>query len=132
MFARKKQPVMDSVVANGTRIEGNVFFVSGICIQGEVTGDITASSADSSLLVITETSKVHGTVRAAHVIVNGQVTGTVHATELLELQSKARITGNVHYKSLEMHQGAVIAGEMCPAAEPIEEKPPLQLSASSS
>ena len=125
MFARKKQPVMDSVVANGTRIEGNVFFVSGICIQGEVTGDITASSADSSLLVITETSKVHGTVRAAHVIVNGQVTGT-------ELQSKARITGNVHYKSLEMHQGAVIAGEMCPAAEPIEEKPPLQLSASSS
>jgi cytoskeletal protein CcmA (bactofilin family) len=131
MFARKKQPVMDSVVAHGTRIEGNVFFVSGICIQGEVQGDITASATESSLLVISETSKVNGTVRAAHVIVNGHVTGTVHATELLELQSKARITGNVHYKALEMHQGAVIAGEMCPAAEPVEEKPPLQLPTSS-
>ena len=66
-------------------------------------------------------------MHADHVIVNGQVMGPVHAAELLELQPKAKITGNVHYKALEMHQGAMIAGQMCPAAVLVEEKPPLKL-----
>ena len=34
--------------------------------------------------------------------------------ELLELQPKAQIEGDVHYKALEMHQGAVIAGQLRP------------------
>ena len=50
-----------------------------------------------------------------------------HAAELLELQPKARITGNVHYKALEMHQGGMIAGQMFPSVVLVEEKPPLQL-----
>jgi cytoskeletal protein CcmA (bactofilin family) len=52
----------------------------------------------------------------------------VHAAELLEVQPKARIMGNVHYKALEMHQGAVISGQMCPASTLLlEEKPTLKL-----
>jgi cytoskeletal protein CcmA (bactofilin family) len=39
------------------------------------------------------------------VIINGTVAGPVHAHELLELQPKARIEGDVYYKALEMHQG---------------------------
>jgi cytoskeletal protein CcmA (bactofilin family) len=34
--------------------------------------------------------------------------------ELLELQPKARITGDVRYEVLEMHQGATIDGELRP------------------
>jgi cytoskeletal protein CcmA (bactofilin family) len=36
----------------------------------------------------------------------------VFATELLELQPKGRIIGNVHYKKLEMHSGATVAGTL--------------------
>ena len=64
-------------------------------------------------------------------IINGQVLGPVHAGELLELQPKAQITGNVHYKALEMHQGAVIAGQLIPMAVLVEEKPPLKLASNS-
>jgi cytoskeletal protein CcmA (bactofilin family) len=92
-----------------------------------VVGDIRAGTEQPSILVISETARVEGSVHADHVIVNGQVVGPVHAKELLELQPKARITGNVHYKALEMHQGAMIAGQMCPAAQLVEEKPPLKL-----
>ena len=66
-------------------------------------------------------------MHADHVIVNGEVVGPVHAAELLELQPKAKISGNVHYKALEMHQGAVISGQMCPTAVLVEAKPPLKL-----
>lgn len=127
MFSRKKQPPIKSLIAQGTRIDGDVQFAEGMRIDGEVVGDIRASSDLASMLVVSETARVQGAVHADHVIVNGQVDGPVHAKELLELQPKARITGNVHYKALEMHQGATIAGQMCPAAQLVEEKPPLKL-----
>jgi cytoskeletal protein CcmA (bactofilin family) len=38
----------------------------------------------------------------------------VHSTDLLEVQPKARITGDVRYELLEMHQGALIDGELRP------------------
>lgn len=127
MFSRKKQPPIKSLVAQGTRIEGDVHFAEGMRIDGEVVGDIRAAADQPSILVIAESARVEGAVHADHVIINGEVVGPVHAAELLELQPKAKITGNVHYKALEMHQGAVIAGQMCPAATLVEEKPPLKL-----
>jgi cytoskeletal protein CcmA (bactofilin family) len=53
-------------------------------------------------------------VKAGHVIINGEVKGPVHSTDLLEVQPKARITGDVRYELLEMHQGALIDGELRP------------------
>ena len=42
----------------------------------------------------------------------GYIAGDVYATELLELQPQGRIIGNVHYKRLEMHSGATVAGTL--------------------
>ena len=132
MFSRKKQPPIKSLIAHGTRIEGNVLFEEGIRIDGDVVGDIRASTEQPSILVISETARVEGAVHADHVIVNGSVVGPVHAAELLELQPKARIDGDVTYASLEMHQGAIISGQLRPLlAAGAEEKPLLKLAAKS-
>lgn len=131
MFSRKKQPPIKSLVAHGTKIEGNVHFVEGMRIDGEVVGDIRGSAGQPSILVISETARIEGTIHADHVIINGQVTGPVHAGELLELQPKAQIIGNVHYKALEMHQGATIAGQLVPTNVVAAEKPPLKLASNS-
>jgi len=127
MFSRKKQPPIKSLIAQGTRIEGDVLFAEGMRIDGHVVGDNRAAAEQPSIMVISETAQVEGAIHADHVIVNGQVVGPVHAAELLELQPRSKITGNVHYKALEMHQGAVIAGQLCPVAVLLEEKPPLKL-----
>jgi cytoskeletal protein CcmA (bactofilin family) len=50
------------------------------------------------------------------------------AEELLELQPKARIVGDVRYEALEMHQGATIDGELRPLKT--DDKPNLKLAAS--
>ena len=99
-------------------------------IDGEVIGDVVASES-TSLLVISENARVQGKVMAGHVIINGQVQGPVVATLLLELQPKARIVGDVHYESLEMHQGATIDGVMkhVTSTEVEAERPLLKLAA---
>lgn len=60
MFSRKKQPPIKSLIAHGTRIEGNVLFEEGIRIDGDVVGDIRASTEQPSILVISETARVEG------------------------------------------------------------------------
>ncbi len=125
MFGKKAQPPIKSLIAQGSRIEGNIKFTEGLRIDGEVFGNTSANPEHPSILVISEAAVVHGEIYADHVIINGTVRGPVHAKELLELQPKARIEGDVHYRALEMHQGAIIAGQLKPLEG--DEKPLLKL-----
>ena len=126
MFNNKKQPAIRSLIANGSHITGNIRFTDGLRIDGVMVGDISAEEGQTSLLVISETASVTGAVHADHIIISGAVNGPVHARVLLELQPKAKIEGDVHYLALEMHQGAIIAGQLRPAALN-EAKPMLKL-----
>jgi cytoskeletal protein CcmA (bactofilin family) len=130
MFGKKKQPPIKSLIAEGTSIEGNLKFSDGLRIDGAVIGEIRAKEGSPSILVISEFATVTGLIHADHVIINGHVRGPVHASELLELQPKAKIEGDVSYKALEMHQGAVIFGQLRSTAhQQVEEKPVLKLAA---
>jgi cytoskeletal protein CcmA (bactofilin family) len=135
MFGKKAQPPIKSLIAQGTHIDGNMKFNEGLRVDGEVFGDIVATAEENSLLVISEAAVVQGAVQADHVIINGTVRGPVHARELLELQPKAKIEGDVSYVALEMHQGATISGQLRPlvatGAAGEEEKPLLKLAAKS-
>jgi len=128
MFGRKSRDTIDSLIGGSTSIEGNLRFRGGLRLDGQVKGNIVAESGESSMLVISEQARVEGEVRAAHLIVNGQIVGPVYAAEMLELQPNARITGDVHYKALEMHGGAQVSGKL--THEPNEE-PLLKLAAAS-
>ena len=128
MFGKKAQPPIKSLIASGSRIEGDIKFIEGLRVDGEVYGDIRANPEQTSLLVISEAATVQGEIHADHVIINGTVRGPVHARELLELQPKAQIEGDVSYPAREMHQGAVISGQLKPLAIG-EEKPLLKLAA---
>lgn len=111
-FKRKAQPPIRSLVGEGTRMEGEVSFTDGLRIDGEVHGDVRVMGDGPSLLVISEKARVHGRVKAGHVIINGEVLDPVEADDLLELQPKAHVVGDVHYELLEMHAGARIEGEL--------------------
>lgn len=129
MFGKKAQPSIRSLIAQGSCIEGNLKFTDGLRIDGEVIGDIRANEGSPSILVISESACVTGHIHADHVIINGRVMGPVHASELLELQPKAKIQGDIAYKALEMHQGAVIFGQLRPTDQEAGDKPLLKLAA---
>jgi cytoskeletal protein CcmA (bactofilin family) len=126
-FNKKKQPPIRSLVGEGMVVQGNVTFGEGLRIDGQVIGDVVADGPQS-ILVISENARVHGKVRAGHVIINGEVRGPVHSDELLELQPKARLIGDVRYEVLEMHPGASVDGQLKPLKN--AEKPTLKLAAS--
>jgi len=130
MFGWKKSPPLHTLIGEGTVITGEIRFADGLRIDGELRGDVVAIGDGRTLLVISEKARVQGKVRAGHVIINGSVEGPVIADDLLELQPKARIVGDVKYEALEMHQGATIDGEL--HALKSEAKPGLKLATSAS
>ncbi len=128
MFNKRKQPPIKSLIAHGSHIAGNVKFTDGLRIDGSLVGDIMANDEQPSILVISETASVVGALHADHIIISGSVKGPVHANLMLELQPKARIEGDVFYRALEMHQGAIISGQLRPQAG-ADAKPLLKLAA---
>jgi len=129
MFGQQKQPPIKSLIADGTVINGHLDFADGLRIDGRIHGNLMATPGTPSLLVISETAVIVGSVQADHVIVNGAVQGPIHAAQLLELQPKAKIEGDVTYRALEMHQGAVISGQLRPLPAKVEEQAILKLPA---
>ncbi len=130
MFAKAKQPPIKSLIAQGTRIQGDLLFAEGLRIDGEVVGNVRAAAEGASLLIVSEVASVTGSIEADHVIINGHVKGPVVARQLLELQPKARIEGDVSYRAIEMHQGATIEGQLRPVGhDAVAEKPTLKLAA---
>ena len=127
-LGKKKHPPIRSLVGEGMVVNGNLNFAEGLRVDGQVHGDVLASGGGRSILVISENAQVHGKVKADHVIINGLVHGPVWCTELLELQPKARIQGDIRYEVLEMHPGALVEGELKPLKS--VEKPALKLAAS--
>lgn len=126
MFNKKKQPPIKSLIADGSQISGNIVFTDGLRVDGIVNGNIYAAEEDASILVISEIATITGEITADHIIINGSVKGPIHARKMLELQPKARIDGDVQYAALEMHQGALITGQLRPILIG-EEKPTLKL-----
>ena len=116
MWERKKrtapQKRIDSLIGAGTVVDGNVVFAGGLRIDGKVHGNVIAAPGEPSTLVIGEQAEVHGEIRVSHVVINGRVVGPVIADGYLELQPKAQIIGDVTYRTLEMHVGAVLRGKL--------------------
>lgn len=115
MFGRKStkpQNRIDSLIGHGTRIEGDVSFSGGLRIDGEVIGNVRADAGQASTLVLSEQARVVGAIEVSHLVVNGTVAGPVYVSEYVELQAKSRVTGDVYYKTLEMHVGAIIEGKL--------------------
>jgi len=108
----KPQSRIDCLIGTGTTIEGNITFTGGLRVDGHVRGNVMAADGKSGTLVLSEQAQIEGEIRVSHVVVNGTVVGPVHAAEYVELQSKANVTGDVYYRTLEMQLGAVVQGRL--------------------
>lgn len=133
MFGSKTTPTQKTIgtlIGAGTVVEGTLSYTGGLRIDGAVKGDVRCGSGDACMVIISEHGKVEGEVHAAHLVVSGTVNGPLHASQLLELQPKARITGDVYYRALEIHHGAVVEGRLIyTAAAGAEGRPALKLAA---
>ena len=103
---------VDTLIGAKAELKGDIGFSGGLRIDGKQKGNIAAKGAANSTLVLSENAEIIGNVTVPHMIINGKIKGNVHCSERIELQSKAEISGDVHYKVIEMALGATINGNL--------------------
>ncbi len=125
MFGKKQskpQNRIDSLIGTETKVDGDLGFTGGLRIDGEVNGNVIAMPGKSSTLVLSEHGRINGDIKVMHLVVNGEINGTVQVGEYLELQSKAKVTGDVCYKAMEIQLGAIVEGKLMHLAEEASDK----------
>lgn len=100
-----------SLIARGTIIRGDIHFTGALHLDGCIEGAVIAE-ADDAVLTVSEHGQVSGEIRVPHAVVNGRIDGNLLSDARLELAAQACITGDVHYRLLEMAAGAQVNGRM--------------------
>lgn len=110
--ASKPQSRIDSLIGAGTKIDGDITFTGGLRVDGEVKGNVRSTGDGGGTLVVSEHARIEGEIHVSHLVINGTIIGPVYSSDFLELQPRARVTGDVQYNSLEMHLGAIVQGRL--------------------
>ena len=119
MFGKdKKSHAVNSsptYIGRGMRIEGKIYGMRPIWIDGEVHGTIDSISE----VIIGEFAKVDATIRAATIKVNGSVEGELFASKNIEIMAKGRVSGNITNLagSLVIQTGGIFEGQCLTATE---------------
>lgn len=115
MFSRNRQKPqnrIDTLIGADTVVKGDVDFSGGLRVDGAIHGNVRENGANPGTLVLSEHGRIEGAIAVSHAVINGTVIGPVKAGEYVELQAKSRVTGDVCYKTLEMHMGSVVEGKL--------------------
>jgi len=103
---------IDTLIGPQVTIRGDVVFSGGLYVEGHIQGKVIAEAGERAVLTLAEQGSIEGEVQVPVVVINGRMTGDVHALERIELATKARVHGNLHYKVVEMSAGAQLTGQL--------------------
>lgn len=103
---------IDTLIGQNTHIKGDIIFSGGLRIDGTVTGNVSTSGDDKSVLTISEQGNIEGEVKVPNLLINGSISGNVYASQHVELAPKAKVEGNLYYHLLEMAMGSEVNGQL--------------------
>ena len=87
-----------------SEFKGDLTFKGSFRIEGHFKGTINSDS----LLVIGERGKVEADVKVGQLVINGEIRGTLQATEKIEIHNKGRVFGTILSPTLLVEEGAYL------------------------
>jgi len=108
----KPVETIDTLIGSGTVLQGDLEFTGGLRVDGHIKGHVSAQDSNKGTLVLSESGVIEGDVNVPHVVVNGTVNGNIASSAHVELQANAKVTGDIHYKAVEMELGAMLNGNL--------------------
>jgi cytoskeletal protein CcmA (bactofilin family) len=111
-----KDHKIDTLIGRTAHLMGDFEFSGGLHLAGWISGDVRADPSSNSTFSVSEGGRIDGAVSATNVILDGTVTGPIHASGRVVLGAHARVHGDVYYGVIEMTLGAEIMGKLVPVA----------------
>ncbi|HHV71839.1 MAG TPA: polymer-forming cytoskeletal protein [Clostridia bacterium] len=109
---KKKQEIeistekIDTIIGKETVFIGKVVVNGTLRIEGKIEGEINGKGD----VIIGETGRVKGNIKARHLLLAGEVEGNLDLSGKLELTSNAKLYGDIRVESLVIGEGARFIG----------------------
>ncbi len=103
-------------LASEPELSGEISFRDMVRVNGHIAGTIYSQNGT---LIIDLSAKVDASVNVAVAVISGTVNGDIVARERVEIESAAKIYGNIWTRSISIKDGAIFEG----ACRMIEEDP---------
>jgi cytoskeletal protein CcmA (bactofilin family) len=97
-----------SIIAPGTKVNGDVETDGTLRVEGTVEGMIRAAKA----VVVGKDGVVIGDIMTQDAVIGGRVTGTVVAESRLELQATCIIDGEIRARRVKLDEGGKVNGQV--------------------
>ncbi|MBI5134869.1 polymer-forming cytoskeletal protein [Candidatus Uhrbacteria bacterium] len=99
---------IETIIAPGVRVEGEVGSRGNITVEGEVYGSIKTDQH----LRIGSGAKIFANVKAQSAFVSGTISGNLKIKDRLELTQSATIVGDVETKTIIIAEGGMVHGKV--------------------
>ena len=113
---RRSDQMPFSIVAKDMTIVGNLETEGVVRIEGRVKGTVRAGAQ----VLIGQGAQLEGDLHTKEAVVGGDVIGSIHATERVELQPTASVTGNIITPRIAIMEGGKVTGEVRIQDQPAE------------
>jgi cytoskeletal protein CcmA (bactofilin family) len=107
MFKKESADEILSIIGEGVEFQGELSFTHGIRIDGTVQGKIRSDAS----LIIGPKGKVSADIAIRSISISGELRGTVHATERVEIHKMGGVFGDLYTPCLIIEAGAVFEGK---------------------
>jgi len=97
---------IENVIGRSAIVHGDLKAEGAFRIDGTIEGAVESTAG----VVIGEAGVVRGDVRAADVVIAGQVIGNVMCTGHLEIVATGKVEGDIEAKSVRVETGGVFRG----------------------
>ena len=105
---RKSDQMPFSIIAKDMAIVGDMETEGVVRIEGRIRGTVRAGSQ----VLVGQGALLEGDLHTREAVVGGEVVGSIHALERVELQATASVTGNIHTPRIAVMEGGRVSGEV--------------------
>src|SRR5512132_2332071 len=95
-----------SLIGAGMKIVGDIETSGVVKVEGTVEGNIR----NARQVLLGRQGEITGDIHARDVVLGGRVSGTIYASERVEVQGTASVHGDIQTKSIVVLEGARVNG----------------------
>ena len=99
---------LKAIISENTRIKGNMTGNEDIILHGKFNGNMNLNS----LLFVKGTGNIKGQVKAANMIIEGEVDGEIVVQNKIEVRANGRFNGELICKQIAIEEGAFFKGNI--------------------
>jgi cytoskeletal protein CcmA (bactofilin family) len=117
--AAQHPPNTPAAVSQGIKIKGEISGHGDLFLEGEFEGKIRIASGT---LTVGPNARVRAEIEATEIIIRGEVTGTLKASERVHIRSTGKLTGDIETQGIVIDDGADLRGTVAVPQASLSEK----------